>query len=340
MTKNELLEPEKLLAYRAGELDDPVAFEHIRSSEACKKWISEHRLIRLLAKSGEGQEEPSDISQETISKFVAEGLPPDEMLEIEDALTKNTNLFEDYLAIRTEQIAEHGPAPSKELDDRVLNLLLANVAETPRPADPVRSPLSDRGSKIQNYLTSLFAPGHLAWAGGIAAAFLIAVVGGKQIGLYGVPQVRPLIVASLESDDVSLKFRGGPTVKKAATVSEGMLTSIVLQFDPKVADALLNFEKTSSKQMLGALVTALNDSVAQIEPEVFTELTKGARFDLEKIDGIQIHPSLWKQIQSDSSKNPKIVVSVIEAADPEAPPNLRKSESPPTLNILYFALIK
>ena len=62
MTKNELLEPEKLLAYCAGKLDDPVAVEHIRSSEACKKWIGEHRLIRLLAKGGEGQQQQDNGS--------------------------------------------------------------------------------------------------------------------------------------------------------------------------------------------------------------------------------------------------------------------------------------
>ena len=334
MTKNKLLEPEKLLAYCAGKLDDPAAVEHIRSSEACKKWISEHRLIRLLAKSGESKEGPSDITQEDLSRFVAEELPQEEMLGIENSLSKNSRLFEDYLAIRTERIAANGPTPSKELDERVLNLLLSNAAPPSQSTKPVRSSLSDGISKIQDFLADLFSPGHLAWTGGIAAALLIAVVGGKQIGLYGAPGMRPLIVASLESNDVNLKFRGSTTVRKAATASKGVLTSVVLQFDPNVAHALSNYEKTPSKQMLGNLVTILNDSVAKIEPEAFTELTKGARFDPEKIDGIQIHPSLWKRAKTE------IIVSIIETVDPDASPNLRKSEGVPTLNILYFALLK
>jgi len=335
MTKNDLLEADKLLAYCAGKLDDPVAVEHIRSSEACRKWISEHRLIRLLAKSGVAEDKQADISPEKLTQFADEELPQDEMLTIENTLAKNSILFEDYLATRMERIAENEPAPSKEVDERVLNLLLSNAAPQQQTSSSDRGFLSEIILKIQNSLSGFFGPSYWVQAGAIAAVLLIAVVGGKQMGLYGEPEFQRLIIASLESKDPILKFRGGASRAKIATMSEGVLTSINWRLHRKVADALTDFEKTPSKQSLEVvattLVRTLNEGIARsrladdsIESEVLAALSKGATFDLEKIDGIQIQPELWKRIKSGSIERTLLDVTVVKTK----------------LNLLYFALAK
>ena len=69
-----------------------------------------------------------DISPQEITSFVAESLPPLEMLEIENALAIDDDLFDDYLAQRAMFVAEEGPSPPEELDDRVLELIRASAA--------------------------------------------------------------------------------------------------------------------------------------------------------------------------------------------------------------------
>jgi hypothetical protein len=69
-----------------------------------------------------------EIGPQEITNFVAENLPPMEMLEIENALVINDALFEDYLAQRAMLVAEEGPKPPEELDNRVLDLIRASAA--------------------------------------------------------------------------------------------------------------------------------------------------------------------------------------------------------------------
>jgi hypothetical protein len=327
MKENELLEPEKLLAYCNGKLDDPEAVAHIRSSPACKKWISEHRLLRVLVGSGEGQKGQTDVSPEKLAKFVAEELPPEEMRAIENALIGKDDLLEDYLVQRTEHVAVNGPKPSKELDERVRNLLLGSIS-TPSQSTLVAadSSPSDSFSEIFKSFFEFLAPNRMALAGGMVAVLLIAVIGGKQVGLYGSLDFQPLIVASLEAPDTTLTFRGSTPKRDIATVTDGVLMSISLQLSPKISEALRDFGDDATERTFQALVATINDSINDLPTDVLKTIEKDVRFDPENLEVVQIHPSLWKQMQSDPAKKHLLFISVVD----------KKSDGQ-TLKTLYFS---
>ena len=54
--KNGLLETGVLMTYCNNTLDDPDVVTQIRASAECKKWVSEHRLLRLLLNSDQTTE--------------------------------------------------------------------------------------------------------------------------------------------------------------------------------------------------------------------------------------------------------------------------------------------
>jgi hypothetical protein len=327
MEDNELLEPEKMLAYCEGKLDDPEAVAHIRSSAACKKWISEHRLLRVLVGSSEGQDGPTDISPEKLEKFVAEELPPEEMRAIENALVGNDDLLENYLVQRTEHVAAKGPIPSRELDERMRKLLRGSVS-APSQVAPVSagSSLTDRLSETIESLFEFLAPNRLAWVGGMAAVLLFVVISGKQVGLYGSPDFPSLILAGIEPSDTTLTFRGSRQKKDIATISEGKLTSVYLQLTPKMTEALKDFEGDATESSFQKLVTAINDAINDLPPDILRALVNDVRFNPEDIDTVQILPSLWKQIQVDPIKKRVLSISVVD----------KKSDSK-TTKTLYFS---
>jgi hypothetical protein len=333
MKNDELIEPQKLVAYCNGELDDEDAVEAIRSSEVCKKWISEHRFIRILAKSDEQEYMPSEVSRDKLSQFVAEELSSQEMLEVESALTRDPRLLEEFLAIRTEHIANSGPAIPEELDNKVLNLLLSNAMETSGVAEgSIHNIFSEKVSGIQKFFAELVSANKLYWAGGVAAVLLLVIVGVKQIGLIGSPDGRPLIVASMESSDIVLNFRGIRVSKKPITISKGELILIELQMVSNIGKAVIGYESRPSKETLSILVAAVNETVKRTALEA-----RDARFDLRKIDGVQVHPSLWEKIKLDGASNSKIIVSIVKIPDRNEPLTSKKMDQKSQLNVLYFS---
>jgi hypothetical protein len=331
MKNDGLIEPQKLLAYCNGDLDDKDAVEAIRSSEDCINWVSEHRFIRILMKSGEQENVTSDISRDKLAKFVAEELPSKEMLEIESALIRDPQLLDEFLAIRTERIAENAPAIPKELDAGVRNLLLSNAIEASTSAErPAQNTLSSKSSSIREFISNIFSINRLSLAGGMAVVLLVAIVGGKQVGLFGSSDGHPLIIASIETSDVALTFRSSGVARKPFTISEGKLTSIDLKLIGDIRAALIDYERDPSNEGLRMLVAAVNQSV-----ELTAMKAKELSFDYRQIGVIQVHPLLWEKIRSDGGTKSIVKVSVVKNSDPT-----QKADKVSPFNILYFSFAK
>jgi hypothetical protein len=163
MADDEFFTPKMLMDYCEGTLCDPDAIANIGSSYACKRWLREYRLVRIFARCIECPDQSQDtepdewaedeadgseyvssaqvldpdefgsnygfpsIVPQAITNFVAENLPPEEMLEIENALAIDDGLLDDYLAQRVIFVAEEGPKPPEELDNLVLDLIRASA---------------------------------------------------------------------------------------------------------------------------------------------------------------------------------------------------------------------
>jgi hypothetical protein len=341
MDSDSLLEPEILMAYSDNKLDDLSLVEQIRASSSCKKWISEHRFVRILIRSEKNLDPERAMDPEKLEMFIAEDLNPQEMFEVEGILITNKDLLEKYLAQRSIHIAETKVEIPRELDQRVLNLIResGSLSET-SPTMIMEEPRPNVLAGLWDTLGNLLSPSHLAMAGGFAAALIIAVVGGKQIGLYGTPDFNPLIVASIENPEEFLSFRGSSEVQEISTNSDGELSSVVLHLVPALIDGLEQFNQEPSRESLDALILTLNQTVIQIEDETLKEtLLLDNSFDASVVNAVQIQPSLWDQIETKSSKAQKILVSLIEQPDPKAAPSLKTSEAPATLKILYFSTL-
>ena len=107
------------------------------------------------------------------------------------------------------------------------------------------------------------SPRQFAMAGAFAAVLMIAVIGGEKMGLYGGPDFRPLVVASLENPEEILTFRGSSKPKRISTNDKGEIISAVLPLDITLVEGLKNFESGPSQETAQFLVETLNKLVSK-----------------------------------------------------------------------------
>ena len=336
------LEPEILMAYSDNDLDDQELVEQIRASTACKKWVSEHRLLRMLLQNKNNTKVPQAITPAKLKLFVAEELSPQDMVETERVLVTNNGLLDEYMTLRAVHIAEGAAIVSEELDQRVLNLIRAN------PLTPRKSTTAIADRTRPNILTTMWdacleflSPRQLAMAGGFAAALIAAVIGGEKMGLYGGPDFHPLIVASLENPEEILTFRGSSKPKGISTNEKGEITSVVLPINPSLIEELKTFEGDPSQGSAGSLVRILNGLISK-EKDKDPGLSQSQiiGFDVSSIDAAQIQPTLWDQIQANSPDLELIMVSLIEQENDGADQKSKASKGEPIKRILYFSKVK
>jgi hypothetical protein len=350
--KSELLEPAILMAYCAGNVDDPEVIEHVQSSESCQHWLSEHRLMRVLLKHVAHPKNDNSIARDKIRKFITEEDTMDGMLATEDLISGNPKLLEEFLDLRMHHLADMAEGPSKALEDNVLNQMLSGAAEYSSKEKQKTAILTDStpklGPSINEWIsrvTQFLSPPRIALAGSLAAAALVAVIGGKQIGLYGAPDYRPIIVASIEQADVLLRFRGGRkqmnarATKKPQNNSGIKLNDVLITADAQLVKKIQILGDKPSQKNANQLIDYVNSSIFKLPKSVRDQMVYGKGFETENIDAIQIQPKLWAKLGGDVSggmiENLRLRLRTIKVPDPEAPHALFP-EKQKILNVFYI----
>jgi hypothetical protein len=366
----ELLEPAILMAYCAGDIDDPETIRHVQSSEACKSWVSEQRMIRVLLKCNASKGKEGSVSSEQMKKFVSEDLLPGEMVDFENLIARNPDLLEDYLDLRMHSLAEALPGPSKKLEDSVLNLLLNNSIpnseavvsgipgsvpahvsaaqkEHSKPTvvikeqrvysqslssnnfeEPQNGSLSDAWHSFESKIIDFFSGPKLALSSGFAVFLLVAVVGAWQSGLFKESKPKPLIVASFDLPDVSLKFRGAPNRDKLVelrlekripssesivndkTLGETILGPTEIKLSENFVRAIKDYGLKQNNFSFESLLVAFKEN---IETKLMSEIEAQVSGGLDSLGGIQIHPSLWTKIKASEDPSARKLSDPIQA---------------------------
>jgi hypothetical protein len=220
------------------------------------------------------------------------------MQAVEDILAHDPQLFDEYISIRMEQTAAVAPSIPQKLDDNVLQMLLDSAQVSKpymQPASPVSRP--DWFVRIADFFADLTSPHRMAWAGGLAAMLLVAVIGGRQAGLMGGTNMPPLILAAYESNDVVLKFRGGTKDEKAVTLTatnEKAWREEIARLENEISSLNKKYKYLSETLPKSTVLTAARTK-AIVEPP--SNLTDERREELNDLALFQQKKARLKQIQ-------------------------------------------
>ena len=263
MTTDDLREPEELLAYYEGTLGDAEAVAHIRASEACKNWMRDYRLLKILGSDHGPQPQSSttNIAQRSefrikqLSEFMDEKLSSEEMRMVEGSLATDPDLFDEYMSIRMEQTAAEAPPIPQVLKDDVLKMLLDNAPVSADAASKshaavkatksgTRRPEAVASKSLSDWLVGgileFTSPRRLAWAGGLAAVLLVAVVGNRQINGSDMPG----LMLAAYPPEVVLKFRGAGSQPKIPSEKKALSTKA---FEPDKEALWKDFSRLSNE---------------------------------------------------------------------------------------------
>ena len=194
MNVDDLKVQKKLIAYHSGTLSNARDILEIQSSAEAVTWLQEFRFLRILASDRRAETGHEDISKTDIREFCLEKLRPAEMLKIERALTCNSALFKEYIALKLEVSCDKKTNIPSALDANVKSMLFeqGKNKNSDTPHAVLKNP-TWLNSAMQKLYVSL-QPKKIALASGFALASVVALVGTKNIGLWGQPTFSPLIV--------------------------------------------------------------------------------------------------------------------------------------------------
>jgi|OM-RGC.v1.009987985 hypothetical protein len=240
MTNSDSLDEEMLAAYSAGVVTDENIAAQVRSSPAAVKWLANDRLTTILLLRVGAENQPSELNDEVIDRFLKEDLPPNQMKDVEHQIAASAELFELYLNKRIESLADNIAEVSSEKDEEFLSKMLATInagrdAGTAEQRAEVAPTDSANGRDVRDYGASRQTPGliqsvvdfiqgifpfpNMAAAGGFASVALIAVIGAWQLELFGPRTLPPMVMASVQLPEAELRFRGG--AKKVTKPAQG-----------------------------------------------------------------------------------------------------------------------
>ena len=335
MNVDDLKVQEKLIAYHSGNISNETDILEIQSSAQAVTWLQEFRFLRILASDCRVETEHEDISQTDIRKFCLEKLRPTEMLKIERALTYNSALFKEYIALKLELNCDKKTNIPSTLDANVKSMLFELGKN--KNSDTLHAVLKNPtwlNSAMQRLYVSL-RPRKIALASGFALASVVALVGTKNIGLWGQPTFSPLIVQNFDLNSLPQELQRQIRLKNATISNNNSLETIHLNLSPKTKKLLISFSESPDQETASSLIQSINMSI-ELLPKRTKEKVGKARFRIENIQSIQIEPQLFQRLRLDADSDISATVSLVTAPDPSQKQSLNSAMPKPTINVLYF----